>query len=84
MVGTEQGAILLCNRKGKTQADKITTAFTGHHGPIYSLQVRIVELNGMLTCPPLCYREIHFIPSTSSLLEIGQQGYDVSSLTLSQ
>lgn len=39
MVGTEQGAILLCNRKGKTQADKITTAFIGHHGPIYSLQV---------------------------------------------
>lgn len=42
MVGTEQGAILLCNRKGKTPAEKITLAFTGHHGPIYSLQVRII------------------------------------------
>ena len=39
MVGTEQGVILSCNRKAKTPQDKITNAFTGHHGPIYALQV---------------------------------------------
>ncbi len=41
MVGTEQGAILLCNRKVKNPLDRIVSAFTGHHGPIYSLQVRL-------------------------------------------
>ena len=39
MVGTEQGVILSCNRKAKNPQDKITAAFTGHHGPIYALQV---------------------------------------------
>jgi dynein intermediate chain 2 len=38
MVGTEQGVILCCNRKAKTPQEKITNAFTGHHGPIYALQ----------------------------------------------
>ena len=41
MVGTEQGVILSCNRKAKTPQDKITTAFVGHHGPIYTLQVSL-------------------------------------------
>ena len=40
MVGTEQGVILLCNRKAKNPQDKIAAGFTGHHGPIYALQVR--------------------------------------------
>ncbi len=39
MVGTEQGVILSGNRKGKTPQDKLTHAFLGHLGPIYSLQV---------------------------------------------
>lgn len=39
MVGTEQGVILSGNRKGKTPQDKLTHAFVGHQGPIYSLQV---------------------------------------------
>ncbi|KAH9579002.1 WD40 repeat [Trypanosoma melophagium] len=39
MIGTEQGTILSCNRKGKTQADKIgPNTFNGHHGPVYSVQ----------------------------------------------
>lgn len=38
MVGTEQGVILLCNRKAKNPADRISAGFTGHHGPIYSLE----------------------------------------------
>ena len=77
MVGTEQGAILLCNRKGKTQADKITNAFTGHHGPIYSLQVSddVNHYKHLVTHISLHYREILFILSTFYLLVIGQQGY---------
>ena len=39
MVGTEQGQVLLCNRKAKTQQDKITNSFSGALGPIYALQV---------------------------------------------
>uniref|UniRef100_UPI00398EE1C9 dynein axonemal intermediate chain 2 n=1 Tax=Pristiophorus japonicus TaxID=55135 RepID=UPI00398EE1C9 len=38
MVGTEQGAIILGNRKGKLPAEKIVSTFTGHHGPVYALQ----------------------------------------------
>ena len=42
MVGTEQGVILLCNRKAKNPQDKIAAGFTGHHGPIYALQVKLL------------------------------------------
>ena len=49
MVGTEQGVILSCNRKAKTPQDKITNAFTGHHGPIYALQVS-VQVYLVYTC----------------------------------
>lgn len=38
MVGTEQGSVLLCNRKAKTPSDKIVCSFTQHYGPIYSVQ----------------------------------------------
>lgn len=38
MIGTEQGTVLACNRKGKTAADKIQSAFYGHHGPVYAVQ----------------------------------------------
>lgn len=39
MIGTEQGTILSCNRKGKTQQEKIgTNTFNGHHGPVYTVQ----------------------------------------------
>ena len=44
MVGTEQGQVLLCNRKAKTQQDKITNSFSGALGPIYALQVRVCIL----------------------------------------
>ncbi|NXD62050.1 DNAI2 protein, partial [Eolophus roseicapillus] len=37
MVGTEQGIIILCNRKAKTPAEKITCTYSGHHGPVYAL-----------------------------------------------
>ena len=37
MVGTEQGTVLLCNRKGKTAQDKISHCYFGHHGPVYSV-----------------------------------------------
>ncbi|XP_053552306.1 dynein axonemal intermediate chain 2 [Bombina bombina] len=38
MVGTEQGMVISCNRKAKTQAEKIVCTYSGHHGPIYSVQ----------------------------------------------
>uniref|UniRef100_A0A8B9G4E8 Dynein axonemal intermediate chain 2 n=1 Tax=Amazona collaria TaxID=241587 RepID=A0A8B9G4E8_9PSIT len=37
MVGTEQGIVILCNRKAKTPAEKITCTYSGHHGPVYAL-----------------------------------------------
>jgi len=38
LVGTEQGKIVSCSRKGKTPADKIGTIYEGHCGPVYGLQ----------------------------------------------
>lgn len=38
MVGTEQGVVLSCNRKAKHPADRVGSAFPGHHGPVYSLR----------------------------------------------
>lgn len=38
VVGTEQGAILSCNRKAKTNLEKVSTPFVGHIGPVYSVQ----------------------------------------------
>lgn len=75
MVGTEQGAILLCNRKGKTQADKITHAFVGHHGPIFSLQVSRINNELYSVIMIMINREILSIQNTSYLLVIGQLGY---------
>eukprot|EP00756_Hemistasia_phaeocysticola_P066382 Hpha_TRINITY_DN9199_c0_g1::TRINITY_DN9199_c0_g1_i1::g.94445::m.94445/K11143/DNAI2; dynein intermediate chain 2, axonemal len=37
MVGTEQGSVLLVNRKGKGPQDKIQNCYNGHHGPVYSV-----------------------------------------------
>ncbi|NXQ85387.1 DNAI2 protein, partial [Nyctibius grandis] len=37
MVGTEQGIVITCNRKAKTPAEKITSTYSGHHGPVYAL-----------------------------------------------
>jgi dynein intermediate chain 2 len=34
MVGTEQGTVLLCNRKAKNPADRVAAAYVGHHGPV--------------------------------------------------
>jgi dynein intermediate chain 2 len=38
MIGTEQGTVLMCNRKAKNPSDRIGTAYHGHHGPVYSLE----------------------------------------------
>jgi dynein intermediate chain 2 len=38
MVGTEQGTVLLCNRKAKNPADRVAASYLGHHGPVYALQ----------------------------------------------
>jgi len=37
LVGTEQGKIQSCQRKGKTNADKLGTTYEGHCGPVYGL-----------------------------------------------
>ncbi|XP_074777842.1 dynein axonemal intermediate chain 2 isoform X2 [Athene noctua] len=37
MVGTEQGIVIACNRKAKTPSEKITSTYSGHHGPVYAL-----------------------------------------------
>ena len=37
LIGTEQGKIISCSRKGKTPADKIGASYEGHCGPIYGL-----------------------------------------------
>merc|ERR1712071_683304 len=33
MVGTEQGSVISCNRKAKTQAEKIAALYNTHTGP---------------------------------------------------
>ena len=38
LVGTEQGYILSCDKKSKNPQDRIQGVFSGHYGPIYSLQ----------------------------------------------
>ena len=38
LVGTEQGSVLLCNRKAKTPGDNVASVYPGHHGPIYALE----------------------------------------------
>jgi dynein intermediate chain 2 len=37
LVGTEQGSVLLCNRKAKGPGDKIGAVYPGHHGPISAI-----------------------------------------------
>jgi len=37
LVGTEQGKIISCSRKGKTNADKLGLVYEGHCGPVYGL-----------------------------------------------
>lgn len=37
MVGCESGTVLACNRKAKNPIDRVAGAFSGHHGPVYSL-----------------------------------------------
>ncbi|GLH09036.1 Cytoplasmic dynein 1 intermediate chain, partial [Gryllus bimaculatus] len=38
MVGTENGLVVGCNRKGKLPSEKITARFQAHLGPVYALQ----------------------------------------------
>ncbi|BHF69983.1 Dynein intermediate chain 2, axonemal [Sparganum proliferum] len=38
MAGSEQGQIFLCNRKGKSAAEKVTNVFPGHAGPVLAIQ----------------------------------------------
>mmetsp|Transcript_3157 Transcript_3157/g.6112 ORF Transcript_3157/g.6112 Transcript_3157/m.6112 type:complete len:559 (-) Transcript_3157:222-1898(-) len=49
LVGTEQGSVVLCNRKGKTKADKVGTQYTGHHGPVYAVKRHPFQPKAFLT-----------------------------------
>ncbi|NWH68942.1 DNAI2 protein, partial [Geococcyx californianus] len=37
LVGTEQGIVISCKRKAKTLPEKISSTYSGHHGPVYAL-----------------------------------------------
>jgi dynein intermediate chain 2 len=37
-VGTEQGAVVLFNRKAKNPNEKIAATYQGHHGPVYAVE----------------------------------------------
>ncbi|KAG4098935.1 WD40-repeat-containing domain protein [Neocallimastix lanati (nom. inval.)] len=49
MIGTETGNILICNKKGKTPAEKIVHNYPAHLGPIYSLRRNPFFLKNFLT-----------------------------------
>ncbi|XP_021928495.1 dynein intermediate chain 3, ciliary isoform X1 [Zootermopsis nevadensis] len=49
MVGTENGCVISCNRKGKTAAEKIVSKYTAHVGPVYALQRNPSFLKNFLT-----------------------------------
>lgn len=38
LIGTEAGYICACDKKAKTPGDRIQSIYTGHYGPVYSLQ----------------------------------------------
>jgi dynein intermediate chain 2 len=37
-VGTEQGAVVMFNRKAKNPNEKIAATYKGHHGPVYAVE----------------------------------------------
>lgn len=49
MVGTEQGKVISCNRKGKTPQEKMTSKFSAHFGPVLALQRNPAFLKNFLT-----------------------------------
>lgn len=49
MVGTEQGIVLNCNRKGKTPSEKIVSKYFGHFGPVRALQRNPAFVKNFLT-----------------------------------
>jgi len=38
MVGTEQGVVVMCNRKAKNPQDRMGAVYSGHHGPVYAIE----------------------------------------------
>ena len=49
MVGTEQGKVISCNRKGKTPQEKMVGKFSAHYGPVLALQRNPAFLKNFLT-----------------------------------
>ncbi|XP_060520250.1 dynein axonemal intermediate chain 2 isoform X2 [Cylas formicarius] len=49
MVGTEQGVVVSCNRKGKTAMEKMPVRFNAHMGPVVALQRNPAFVKNFLT-----------------------------------
>ncbi|KAF0294467.1 Dynein intermediate chain 3, ciliary [Amphibalanus amphitrite] len=49
MIGTEQGTVIQCNRKGKTQTEKIAAVYQAHLGPVQQVQRNPAFLKNFIT-----------------------------------
>ncbi|XP_050305470.1 dynein intermediate chain 3, ciliary [Anthonomus grandis grandis] len=49
MVGTEEGVVISCNRKGKTAMEKMSARFKAHMGPVVALQRNPAFVKNFLT-----------------------------------
>ncbi|PSN32085.1 Dynein intermediate chain 3 [Blattella germanica] len=49
MVGTENGCVISCNRKGKTPGEKLVSKYTAHVGPVYAVQRNPAFVKNFLT-----------------------------------
>ncbi|XP_037073881.1 dynein intermediate chain 3, ciliary-like [Pollicipes pollicipes] len=54
MIGTEQGCVIQCNRKGKTQTEKIAAIYSAHLGAVKQVQRNPAFLKNFLTIGDWC------------------------------
>jgi len=66
MVGTECGKVWLCNRKAKSPAEKVTSTFNAHLGPVYVVQRNPFFLKNFLSVGDWSARVSFLHPSTYS------------------
>ena len=56
MVGLDNGQVISCNRKAKTQAESLVKRYSAHHGPVYALQRNPFFNKNFLTVGDWCAR----------------------------
>ncbi|KAI5734179.1 hypothetical protein M8J77_003490 [Diaphorina citri] len=56
MLGTETGLVIMGNRKGKTNPEKLAGIFKAHQGPVYTVQRNPSFLKNFLTIGDYCAR----------------------------